>query len=91
MFLDFRERNATVAMKWAELADEERKDWARKAESVCSSPVQVSCPLVASVHIELIKLISLLGASTCSYRSARPLVLSPTESSVPVPHRGCPY
>ena len=27
-------------MRWAELEDEERKQWARKAESVCSSSVQ---------------------------------------------------
>ena len=34
---DFRERNAAVALRWAELEDEERKQWGRKAESVCSS------------------------------------------------------
>lgn len=42
IFVDFRERNATVAMRWAELPDEERKQWARKAESVCLSSIQVS-------------------------------------------------
>ena len=39
--LDFRERNATVARKWAELTEDERKGWAAKAEAVCSSSMQV--------------------------------------------------
>ena len=38
---DFRERNATVARKWAELTEDERKGWAAKAEAVCSSSMQV--------------------------------------------------
>ena len=42
MYTDFRERNAAVAIRWSELPDEERKQWAKKAETVCSSSVQVS-------------------------------------------------
>ena len=38
---DFKARNAVVAHKWAELAEEERKQWASRAEAVCSSSVQV--------------------------------------------------
>ena len=38
---DFRERNATVARKWAELTEDERKAWAAKAEAVCASSMQV--------------------------------------------------
>jgi hypothetical protein len=37
---DFRERNATVARKWAELTEDKRKEWAAKAEAVCTSSMQ---------------------------------------------------
>ena len=39
--VDFKERNATVAQKWAELSDVERKQWGTKAEIVCSASIQV--------------------------------------------------
>ena len=38
---DFRERNATVARKWAELTEDERKGWAAKAEAVCTASMLV--------------------------------------------------
>lgn len=40
--LDFKERNAIVAQQWAELNDEERKEWGARAELVCSTSIQVS-------------------------------------------------
>ena len=43
---EFRERNAVVAQRWAELSEEERKEWGRKAEVVCSTSVQVHHSLV---------------------------------------------
>ena len=47
--VDFRERNAIVARKWAELTEDERKGWAAKAEAVCSSSMQVHC-IYTHVH-----------------------------------------
>lgn len=37
---DFCERNALVAQKWAELTEEDRKQWGLKAESICSASIQ---------------------------------------------------
>lgn len=37
---DFKERNAVVAQKWAELSDNDRKQWAARAEIVCSTSIQ---------------------------------------------------
>ena len=51
LFSDFRERNATVARKWAELTEDERKIWASKAEAVCSSSVQVYRQAVLLGHL----------------------------------------
>ncbi len=45
IIVDFKERNATVAQKWAQLSDVERKQWSTKAEIVCSESIQVSCIL----------------------------------------------
>lgn len=39
--LEFRERNAIVAQKWAALSEDNRKEWAVKAEAVCSAAIQV--------------------------------------------------
>lgn len=44
---DFKERNAVVAQQWAELSDEERKQWGARAEVVCSTSIQVSLNLMA--------------------------------------------
>ena len=52
VYSDFRERNAVVAQKWAALSEDNRKEWAMKAEAVCSAAIQVhtrgmgavSCP-----------------------------------------------
>lgn len=37
---EFKERNAKVAQKWAELSEEERKQWGLKAEATCASSLQ---------------------------------------------------
>lgn len=37
---EFRERNAVVAQKWAALSEDSRKEWAMKAEAVCSAAIQ---------------------------------------------------
>ena len=39
--IEFKERNAKVAQKWAELSEDERKQWALKAEATCASSLQV--------------------------------------------------
>ncbi len=41
LLIDFKERNAKVAQKWAELSEVERKQWSSKAEIVCSASIQV--------------------------------------------------
>ncbi|XP_019851255.1 PREDICTED: uncharacterized protein LOC109581518 [Amphimedon queenslandica] len=37
---DFKERNTIVATRWGELSEEERKQWATRAEAVCSTSIQ---------------------------------------------------
>ena len=75
---DFRERNAAVAMRWAELADEERKEWARKAESVCSSSVQVGLDSTQSSNFVTLYRI---GAPACPTRSPRSLLTTAATES----------
>ena len=49
MYSAFRERNAVVAQKWAALAESCRKEWAEKAEAVCSAALQVCMKLIVCV------------------------------------------
>lgn len=39
--VEFRERNAVVAQRWAALSEDNRKEWAMKAEAACSAAIQV--------------------------------------------------
>ena len=43
LWVEFRERNAVVAQKWAALTETSRKEWAVKAEAACSAAIQVRC------------------------------------------------
>ncbi|XP_064404228.1 uncharacterized protein LOC135349615 [Halichondria panicea] len=60
---EFKERNAKVALKWAEQTEEERKQWALKAEAVCASSIQ---ELVASSQPAPLGLSSLLSPAMAS-------------------------
>ncbi len=68
---EFKERNAKVALKWAELTEEERKQWALKAEAVCASSIQ---EYIASAQPAPLGLSSLLSPSMSSDLSTGSLV-----------------
>ena len=51
VLLDFKERNTIVATKWGELSEEERKQWAARAEAVCSTSIQVNSYCHAACHV----------------------------------------
>ena len=51
--LEFRERNAIVAQKWAALSEDNRKEWAVKAEAVCSAAIQVGVVSGESLVVEV--------------------------------------
>ncbi len=42
IYPDFRERNGVVAQRWAALSEDNRKEWAVKAEAACSAAIQVT-------------------------------------------------
>ncbi len=60
-----------MALKWAELTEEERKQWALKAEAVCASSIQ---EFVASAQPAPLGLTSLLSPAMSSDLSAGSLV-----------------
>lgn len=80
--VDFRERNAVVAQKWAALSEDTRKDWALKAEAVCSAAIQVGVVYYPKSRIYSCS-IGFAVATACSHGDGAAATSEPTPQSRP--------